>query len=365
MKKPILAMVSDDIRRDLHAALKYFTKVKVVHFYRLARYLDMSKSEYQNSRKYKNAVDLYQQLVSLKPDIIQGPEPYASRSAFFNSLAILKYQQKYQTPFFFPMFENVKAENKFGSCLGRFMKWYLGKYANKAKAVIALNCGAEKNLHEAGIKSAKIKRLLWGTWGIDEEEFYPKKSLKSKEPLILFVGKIEPQKGVYSLIRAFRLLKKKIPHLKLQFVGFGSLVGKISQEPQVEYVGVVKNKDIPPYFQRAWLTASPSIATKIWEEQVGMVNIQAIASGTPVVSTHSGAIPEYIPNNKAGILVGENDYQELAKAMAKLITNHKLREKLAQSGLEFAKKHYRIRDNIKKAQDFVLELLENHVGKIH
>ncbi len=364
IKKPTMIIVSDDIRRDSHAALVYFLKVKVIHLYRLARYGDMTKEDFKNTVQYKNSFDLYNKLIELKPDIIQGPEPYASRAAFFNSLAVLKYYQKYKIPFFFPMFENVTAENKFGKILGKFMKWYLSKYAKAAKTIIVLNKGAQMNLRQVHIKSEKIKPMIWGTWGIDEKEFYPNKKIKLKNPTLLFVGRVEAQKGIYTIIRALRLARQNIPNLKLKVVGFGSLVEKISNEPSVEYVGLVKNKNIPKYYQQAWITVSPSIATKIWAEQVGMVNIQSIACGTPIISTYSGAIPQYIPDKKVGILIKEGDYKILAKNIEKLILNDKLREKLSNQGVEYAKKHYLVCDNIKKGEEFVLELLkDNYVGK--
>lgn len=359
MKQPILAIISDDVRRDLQAPLNYFSRVKIVHLYRLARYNDMTKDDFKHTIQYKDANDLYQKLKLIKPDIIQGPEPYASRAAFLNSQKILSFSKKYHTPFFFPMFENIQAEVKFGLILGKIMKWYLKKYTNLAIKVIPMNQGAKENLMAVGITPDKFADLLWATWGVDESEFYPDPKAKSPTPLMLFVGKIEKQKGVLTIIKAFNIAKKKINNLKLKFVGFGSLADEISKESGVEFAGLVKNKDIPKYYQEAWITVAPSIATKIWAEQVGMVNLQSIACGTPVITTKSGAIPQYVPDGKVGILIKEDDHEALAKAMIRLINDNKLRNQMSRDCVAYTKEHYSVKKNIKRAEDFVLDLLKS------
>ncbi len=353
-----LIIVSDDIRRDSHVATKYFKKIKIFHFYRKARYSDMTKDDFENTVKYQDHSDLYNKLLKYKPDIIQGPEPYASKAAFLNSLTALKYCKKFKIPFLFPMFENVTATKKFGFLLGKIMQIYLKKYVNASCCVVALNKGAVKELTKIGIKKEKIVRMIWGTWGIDQKEFFPDSKQRSKIPTCLFVGKIEEQKGINTIINALKIVKTKVKNIQLIVVGFGSLVDKIKKQPNVKYIGLVKNKDIPKYFREAWVTVSPSIATKKWEEQVGMVNIQSIACGTPVISTYSGAIPEYLPDKKAGLLVKEDDHKDLADKIAHLLTNSRLRNKLSQDGLKYCKSRYLVEDNIKKAENLILEILK-------
>lgn len=361
--KPLLAIISDDIRRDLHAALKNFSKIRVIHLYRLERYTDMKPEDFFNCEQYKDSADLYQKLQKYKPDIIQGPEPYASRAAFLNSLKVLSYCKKFKVPFFFPMFENVKAETKFGLIVGKCMKWYLKRYCNAAAKIIPINNGAKINLKEAGAKSEKFADLIWATWGVDEQEFYPKPSLRPIDPLILFVGKIEPQKGIYNLIEAFQLLKNKIPKLRLNLVGptgNSKVLEVVKKIPGIKILGIIKNKELPRYMQEAWVTCVPSIATKIWAEQVGMVNIQSIACGTPIVSTFSGAIPHFTPDKVVGLLVKENNSKELAGALEKIIMDKALWQKLSCQGAKYAKEHYNIKKNINRAETFILNILGNH-----
>ena len=365
-KIPVMAIISDDIRRDLHSPLELFKKIKVVHFYRKARYSDMKKSEFANTQKYGSYLDLFKKLKKLKPDIIQGPEPYGSRASFFNSQTVYFYSKLYRIPFVFPMFENRPAKVKFGLILGTFMMWYLKIYTNAAAIVINLNNGARHNLLEVGTPLDKIKRLNWGTWGVDSKEFNVKTPLRGgrqmsnvKNKIILFVGKVEEQKGILDLLEAFRIARKKFKNIQLQVIGSGSLVDKIKSEPGVKYLGIIKNQDISKYFQMAYITVTPSITTKIWEEQVGLVNIQSMACGTPVISTKSGAIAEYMPDKIAGLLVPEHNPKKLSEAIEKLLNNQKLRDKLGRQAHQYVLDHYEIRNNIRKAEELVLEILQN------
>lgn len=361
MKKPILTIISDDIRRDLHDPLKYFTLIKVVHFYNQARYNDMNKDEFKNSLKYYNSKDLFEKLAKLKPDIIQGPEPYASKVALRNCFVVLKYCAKYKTPFIFPVLENRPPLVKFGPIIGLAIQSFLGYYGQKAKKIIALNKGANDNLISSGVSKNKITKILWGTWGIDVKEFKIK-NLKfkiKKKPVILFVGKVEKQKGILDLLEAFKIIKKKIKNIELHVIGSGFLVNLVKNKPGVKYIGIVKNKNIAKYFQTATVTSVPSQTTKIWAEQVGMVNIQSIACGTPIVSTNSGSIPEYTPNMVTGLLVPEKNSQLLADALMKILLDKKLYKELSIKGRNFVLKNYDAKQNIKKAEKFILELVNN------
>lgn len=356
--KPILAVISDDIRRDLHAPLKYFRKISIIHFYREAGYQDMTKADFgKDTIQYKNFIDLYAKLKKLNPDIVQGPEPYASRAALANCFVVYIYCWLFKKPYVFPMFENRPAIEKFGNIKGKLMRFILKKYTNSSARAIYLNRGAKKELKLVGISDKKMKGMMWGTWGIDEQEFKP--GSKYPDPTILYVGKVAEQKGIPEIIKAFINLKSKIPNLKWLVAGSGPMVENIKKISDVEYLGVVKNKDIPEYFQKSWLTVTPSVTTKIWEEQVGMVNIQSMACNTPVVSTTSGAIPEYVPDKMAGLLVPEHDPSALKKAIYKILTDKELRNKMGCQAREYTLKHYRAEDNIKKVEKLILDLV-NH-----
>lgn len=87
-----------------------------------------------------------------------------------------------------------------------------------------------------------------------------------------------------------------------------------------------------------------------------MTNIQALACGVPVVTTRSGAIPEYVPDS-AGILVSEGSPDELAHAIGDVLADPSRRRALAQAGREYAVAEYDARQNVHAAEEFLLALL--------
>ena len=89
-----------------------------------------------------------------------------------------------------------------------------------------------------------------------------------------------------------------------------------------------------------------------------MVNLQSLACGTPVVTTKSGAIPEYI-NSRVGILVPERDAKALAGAMRRLLSDIKYREKLGAAGRKYILENFDAQKTIQKTERLLLELLNS------
>jgi len=88
-----------------------------------------------------------------------------------------------------------------------------------------------------------------------------------------------------------------------------------------------------------------------------MVNIQSMACGTPVVSTFSGAIPEYVKNGETGILVPERDSEGLANAMIKLLKDDKLRERLGAGARKHVVENLDAKKNIIASEKILLDFL--------
>lgn len=359
-KKLKMAMISLLVRRDLDSPLNYFEAIEVLHFYRSAPYSDMKADDYrENLINYSSGKDLYVKLEQSSPDFIQGIEPYTFPAGFQEYNTILKIKKDLNIPFFFPMLENRPPEKKFGFILFKLIRMYLKKYASRADFIVPLNDGARRNLKDIGISETKLTNLLWGTWGVNIEEFSPGE--QKEDEILLFVGRLDRSKGIVYLLEAFKKLKDDFRNLRLIIAGDGPLKEWIKTyikvsglEERVLLQGTVKNRDLPEFFRKAALTVSPSITAKRWEEQVGMVNIQSIACGTPVVSTFSGAIPEYIRHEVDGFLVPERDSQALVEAVSRLLKNSELRRKMGEEGRKYVLERYDARKNVKKAEEFLL-----------
>lgn len=364
--KPKMAMISTDIRRDLLSPIQYFKKLEIIHFYKHAPYSDFHPNEFtMDLIQYKSFFDLCYKVKKHKPDVIQGSEPYGFPKTFPACAASFLMSKLLEVPLFFPMLESRPPEIRFG-LLSSFLKKYLKIYAGHAKIVLYLNNKAKKNLLDAGVDKNKLKWCMWGTWGININEFTPKKN--GLEPnfgrAILFVGRLEEHKGIHYLLPAFKKVKEKIKNVKLVIIGDGSLNNEMKKhvkdnglENDVAFLGVIKNKDMPKYFRAVDLTIVPSITTKKFEEQVGMANIQSMACGVPVVSTYCGGIPEYVKHNETGILVPERDVDSLAGAITKLLEENELRKKLGKNARKYAVENFDAKKNIEANEKIVLNLL--------
>ncbi len=360
-----MAMVSTGIRRDTIDPIRHFKKLEIVHFYTSTPYFDLYPGELAGIVRYKNFFDLCHKMKKYKFDVIQGSEPYGFPSTLQACMASSLMLKISNAPMFFPMLENTPPEMKFG-ILSPLMKSYLKIYASRAFVILCLNKGAMKNLLDVGLDEKKLVHCNWGTWGVDVEEFNPKKSESepSYDHMILFVGWLNEAKGIPSLLPAFGIVKKIFPKVKLVIIGEGPLRGEIERfaktnnlEKDVIILGTVKNKDLPPYFRAAKITVTPSVTTKKWMEQIGMVNIQSMACGTPVVSTFSGAIPEYVKHGVTGILVRERDPVGLADAIIKLLKDDELRSRMGSSAREHAVKNLDAKKNVIANEKLIFDLL--------
>jgi phosphatidylinositol alpha-mannosyltransferase len=134
----------------------------------------------------------------------------------------------------------------------------------------------------------------------------------------------EPRKGGRVLMRAFDLMKKKRPDIKLQIGGTISdqtrteLLRLVSEpwRSEIQFLGALD--ELPTFYGRAWVSVLPSM----WEP-FGMVMIESLATGTPVVGADSGAIPEVITSPEIGRLFdpgSSGDEATNAEGLAAAIT---------------------------------------------
>lgn len=365
---PTLAMVSTDIRRDLVEPLRHFTRLRVVHFYRQASYGDLHTEELDESQiAYDNPVDLFRRLWQARPDIIQGVEPFSIRLlpylyvAF--GVALLR-----RRPLVVVSLENRPLAEKHGHLLSSILRLVLRPVMGYARAIVVLNEGVRRNVLSVGRYGGKLRRLMYGTWGVNLDEFTPRCEGRQQDfgagPRVLFVGRLHAEKGIFDLLDAFARVKSRAPRARLVVVGDGparvDVERTVSERGWTEDIllaGTVKNRDLPPFFRAADVFVAPSVTTRKWEEQVGMSSIQAMACGLPVVSTRCGAIPEYIPEGLAGILVPERDPASLAEAIIRVLSDPELGRRMGEAGRACAVERYDARTNIEEAESMLLHLL--------
>jgi len=175
--------------------------------------------------------------------------------------------------------------------------------------------------------------------GADEAIFYPAAGgQKNPEtPTVLFVGRLVEEKGVHVLLDAMKLLEEQDVRLHARIVGsssFGKSVEteyvkhlKASAPATVEFLPYRSGAALGDLFREADIFCSPST----WEEPFGLVNVEALASGLPIVSTHSGGVREILAAG-GGIMVKRGSVVELASALRRLAEDPALRTRLGRQG---------------------------------
>ena len=176
--------------------------------------------------------------------------------------------------------------------------------------------------------------------GVDTHRFVPKDSTK-KEGL-LFVGQLNEGhkwKGLKYLLDAMALLPKDI---KLTVVGDGNLLSFYktyaeSKKLNVEFKGKISDNDLIVQLQISKILILPSYSTA---ESFGMVLIEAMACGTPVIGSDIGGIPYVIKENETGLLVEPKNPKSIAKTIEKLYNDKQLWDKLKENGIKEVKEKY-------------------------
>jgi len=175
--------------------------------------------------------------------------------------------------------------------------------------------------------------------GADETIFYPAAGGRrnAETPIVLFVGRLVQDKGVHILLDAMKLLEEQGVKVRAKIVGSsGYGAGKETDYTRRLKEGAPATVEFLPYrsgaalgdlFREADIFCSPSI----WEEPFGLVNVEALASGLPIVSTRGGGVTEILSTG-GGILVERGSVVELACALRRLAEDPQLRTRLGQQG---------------------------------
>ncbi|MBU0619374.1 glycosyltransferase family 4 protein [Patescibacteria group bacterium] len=216
---------------------------------------------------------------------------------------------------------------------------------------IAVTQRARKALLEEGCPANKIAVQ---PMGVDLRRFQPKIKKPGRELELLFVGRLEKEKGILELVEAFRKINRQFPHLKLTLVGQGSQRQKI-HHPKISFKTIPYQK-INQAYQQADIFILPSKTTSFWEEQFGMVLVEAMACGLPIITTKSGAIPEVV--GKSAFLIEPGDEAGLTNAISQLVNQPKLRDNLAKQARRRAEKYFnaqKIAQKIKTLYQAVLK----------
>lgn len=219
---------------------------------------------------------------------------------------------------------------------------------SQADVIIAVTERAKAALVIEGVPEDKIRVV---PAGIDTGRFKPApadQAMRAKlgasggDFLVLFIGRLAKEKGVYDLLHAATLISRdpELKHVKLVMAGTGpekerlARLGEAVPGGRVSLAGNFPYDTVPALYNAADAFILPSIPIPYWQEQFGMVLVEAMASGVPVISTLSGSIPEVVGDS--GALIQPNDPLSIYNEVKRLATDASARKKYSRMGRERA-----------------------------
>lgn len=192
----------------------------------------------------------------------------------------------------------------------------------RAEAVVAVSRALASKMEELGVPRARVHVVRNG---VDSSLFFPRDRQGERRALgvarearvVLFVGRLEPQKGLRELLDAFERVRVHVPEAMLAVAGDGvsrseveARVARWGDGSVARVLGALAQDEVA-----RWLGACDVAVLPSWAEGTPNVVLEALASGRPVVATSVGGIPEVV-DVRAGILVPPHDAAALARAIA-------------------------------------------------
>jgi len=301
---------------------------------------------------------VFLQLRRFNPDIVQVEEEPWSVSAWQVLVAKELFGLKSKVILF--TWENV------GYPSFPPYRWFRRFLLHRTDFAIAGNAGGRELLIQHGFPQEKV--IVLPQFGVDVERYRKRPSAGSRRSLppgsftIGYVGRLVPEKGIVTLLKAVQMLPGDF---RLLLVGSGPLRVEVERlaeawglRERLVLTGPVPHGDVPHYLNCLDILVLPSLTTPRWKEQFGRVLVEAMACEVPVVGSSSGEIPQVIGD--AGLIFQEGDAAELAEKLKLLMEDDSLRGDLARRGKERVFKHYTSERIAQQTYEVYLKVLEGN-----
>ncbi|HMN11231.1 MAG TPA: glycosyltransferase [Bellilinea sp.] len=314
------------------------------------------------------------ELVKYIPRFAQGIAAFAEEKGmkydlvhshyWMSGIGAIELKKKWNTPILQMFHTLVLLKNK----IARTAEEREGQYRidgemqviAEADGIIASTVAEEKQL--VSLYQADPEKIKVIPPGVDTSRFYPIPKDEARDVLgfpkdknlVLFVGRIEPLKGLDTLIHALAYLRNEkdlscCPHYLVIIGGDPNatedkmnaelarniqLCEDLHLDDIVLFLGKRGQEFLPYYYSAADLLVMPS-----HYESFGMVALEAMACGTPVIASHVGGLVHLVKDDETGLIVPNGDPRALGDALAKLLLDDDYRQKLGRSAIKHARKY--------------------------
>ena len=251
-------------------------------------------------------------------------------------------------PFFTPLFSNIpklamvhhvhdrvffRELPRHLAHLGCFLEqWCMPRFYRDVPFITVSNSSRDA-LVRLGIPPAQISTLYNA---VDHTRYRP--GLKSKTPLLVYLGRLRHYKSIDVALRALPAVLRVVPDLRFSIAGSGlaetslrALTRQLGLTDHVRFHGHVSDREKIRLLQQAHVTVNPSM-----KEGWGLTVLEANACGTPVVGANVAGLCDSIRHGETGLLVPYADPQALAACLQELLTDHDRRQEMSRNALAWA-----------------------------
>jgi len=204
----------------------------------------------------------------------------------------------------------------------------------QAKVIIAVSQATAKEIE----KTFKVRRIIVTGNGVDLEKF---QKLKNQQKIYdaIYFGRICKEKGIHTLLYAWKIVRQKMPSAKLFLMGGGEdkaecyyreLAKKLKLDRNVAFSGLISDQDALSMLNSSKIFVLPST-----EEGFGLTVVEAMATGLPCILSDIPALRENFYSS--AVFVKPQDAEELAQAILTLLSNPEKRKKLKEKGRRLVK----------------------------
>lgn len=219
----------------------------------------------------------------------------------------------------------------------KLIAWrYTNSFYEKCDVVTTPSKSMKKELIKNGLK----KRIEVVSNGVDLHLFRKRKR-KRKKFRILYVGRVSYEKNIDIVLKAVSIFSKRCQDFEFLVVGSGpdnkklELLGKeLGIGRYTNFIGAVNNRKLPYIY-----SSSDIFVTASTIETEGIVLLEAMACGLPVIGVDARAVPEIVKDNFNGITVMRGDYKAMSKAILKLHDDAKLRKKMGSNAIKMVRRY--------------------------
>jgi colanic acid/amylovoran biosynthesis glycosyltransferase len=243
-------------------------------------------------------------------------------------------------------YDIIKKYNSKYKVLFQYSKYILVVSEHMKKNLLALDCPDEKIVYSPASPS---------------QDFFDLKPHFSNLNIVA-VGRFVDKKAPQLTIKAFSQVLKEIPEVKLIFAGDGPLLeeckeltSKLNIDGSIVFKGRITIKQHKELLEDAYMFVQHSrIAANGDSEGTPVAILEASAAGLPVISTCHAGISNIVKHNETGFLVEENDVEDMALKMLKLVKNKELASQFGGQGKNYVKANFTLESHIKTISNCIL-----------